>query len=170
MNAVNMDTGYVNYLSDSERQDVLCWTREALGAGVPFVAGGLVRGGSRGGLCFFRKEKDGNFRFRGLSPLFQKNPLHSKNFSLQCAGSWAMWRSVLRFPLTNIPPRCFCISLGESRLICHIRRIQGARRGKQKFFEIVRSGSVIEWRVTRDWRKRKPCWSASGEPSLFGQG
>src|SRR6185437_7747087 len=30
MNAVNMDTGYVNYLSDSEKQDVLRWTKEAL--------------------------------------------------------------------------------------------------------------------------------------------
>ncbi len=27
VNAVNMDTGYVNYLSDSEKQDVLRWTR-----------------------------------------------------------------------------------------------------------------------------------------------
>ena len=31
MNAVNMDTGYVNYLSDTEKQDVLDWTRQALG-------------------------------------------------------------------------------------------------------------------------------------------
>src|SRR3989442_11389443 len=41
MNAVNMDTGYVNYLTDAEKQDVLRWTREALGKDVPFVAGGL---------------------------------------------------------------------------------------------------------------------------------
>src|ERR1700693_2185809 len=41
MNAVNMDTGYVNYLSDSEKQDVLDWTRQALGKGIPFVAGGV---------------------------------------------------------------------------------------------------------------------------------
>ena len=26
MNAVNMDTGYVNYLTDAEKQDVLRWT------------------------------------------------------------------------------------------------------------------------------------------------
>src|SRR2546430_17289360 len=39
MNAVNMDTGYVNYLTDAEKQDVLRWTREALGKDVPFVAG-----------------------------------------------------------------------------------------------------------------------------------
>jgi len=29
MNAVNMDTGYVNYLSDAEKQEVLSWTRAA---------------------------------------------------------------------------------------------------------------------------------------------
>src|ERR1700688_3953501 len=40
MNAVNMDTGYVNYLSDAEKQEVLRWTRQALGKGIPFVAGG----------------------------------------------------------------------------------------------------------------------------------
>src|SRR6266566_1396917 len=39
MNAVNMDTGYVNFLSEEEKRDVLRWAREALGAGVPFVAG-----------------------------------------------------------------------------------------------------------------------------------
>src|SRR5215467_897094 len=38
MNAVNMDTGYVNYLTDAEKQNVLEWTRQALGPGVPFVA------------------------------------------------------------------------------------------------------------------------------------
>ncbi len=42
MNAVNMDTGYVNYLRDAEKQDVLRWTREALGEGVPFVAGAYI--------------------------------------------------------------------------------------------------------------------------------
>ena len=42
MNAVNMDTGYVNYLSDTEKQEVLVWTRQALGKGVPFVAGAYI--------------------------------------------------------------------------------------------------------------------------------
>src|SRR2546430_16812529 len=38
MNAVNMDTGYVNHLSIAERQEVLRWTRDALGSAA-FVAG-----------------------------------------------------------------------------------------------------------------------------------
>ncbi|HEX6717596.1 MAG TPA: dihydrodipicolinate synthase family protein, partial [Pyrinomonadaceae bacterium] len=39
INAVNMDTGYVNYLSEEEQQLVLKWTREALPANTKFVAG-----------------------------------------------------------------------------------------------------------------------------------
>ncbi len=39
MNAVNMDTGYVNYLNETEKVDVLRWTREALGKDAPFVGG-----------------------------------------------------------------------------------------------------------------------------------
>src|ERR1700745_977078 len=42
MNAVNMDTGYVNYLSEAQKLDVLRWTREALGPDVSFVAGAYV--------------------------------------------------------------------------------------------------------------------------------
>src|SRR5216684_5370077 len=42
MNAVNMDTGYVNYLGDAEKCDVLRWTRDALGKDVPFVAGAYI--------------------------------------------------------------------------------------------------------------------------------
>src|SRR3984957_2415921 len=41
-NAVNMDTGYVNYLSNAEKSDVLRWTREALGPNAPFVAGAYI--------------------------------------------------------------------------------------------------------------------------------
>ncbi len=43
-NAVNMDTGYVNYLNDAEKQQVLKWTREALGSAAPFIAGAYIEG------------------------------------------------------------------------------------------------------------------------------
>ena len=42
--AVNMDTGYANYLTEQEREEILDLTREALGPGVPFVAGVFVEG------------------------------------------------------------------------------------------------------------------------------
>src|SRR2546423_10647406 len=41
-NAVNMDTGYVNYLTDAERLQVLIWSREALDTGVNFIAGAYI--------------------------------------------------------------------------------------------------------------------------------
>src|SRR5882724_10971526 len=42
MNAVNMDTGYVNYLGDAEKENVLDWARQALGPRIPFVAGAYI--------------------------------------------------------------------------------------------------------------------------------
>ncbi|NIP92846.1 MAG: hypothetical protein GWO24_05020, partial [Akkermansiaceae bacterium] len=42
--AVNMDTGYANYIEAGERTAVLTWTRETLGEGRPFAAGAFVEG------------------------------------------------------------------------------------------------------------------------------
>src|SRR5215813_8229703 len=44
MNAVNMDTGYVNLLSHAEQGEVLVWAREALGTRAAFVAGAYIEG------------------------------------------------------------------------------------------------------------------------------
>ena len=43
-NAVNMDTGYVNFLSEAEKISVLQWTREALGKRCAIRRGRLYRG------------------------------------------------------------------------------------------------------------------------------
>src|SRR2546429_8465993 len=59
MNAVNMDTGYVNFLSEEEKRDVLRWAREALGAGVPFVAGADIEWPGGGGGGRHRQQNDG---------------------------------------------------------------------------------------------------------------
>src|SRR5215475_13625752 len=56
MNAVNMDTGYVNYLSDAEKKEVLRWTREALGKEIPFVAGGYIEGQSGDVVALYRQQ------------------------------------------------------------------------------------------------------------------
>ena len=72
MNAVNMDTGYVNHLSDSEKEEVLNWTRQALGKGVPFVAGAYIE--RRPGddiVALYRREIDTIVRFGGIPILFQ---------------------------------------------------------------------------------------------------
>src|SRR5215510_9330717 len=55
-NAVNMDTGYVNYLSTAEKIDVLQWTREALGPETSFIAGAYVEGETGDVVSLYRKE------------------------------------------------------------------------------------------------------------------
>jgi dihydrodipicolinate synthase/N-acetylneuraminate lyase len=79
MNAVNMDTGYVNYLSDSEKQDVLRWTQEALGRDVPFVAGAYVEGQDGEIIALYRREIDRIVAFGGIPILFQTARLHGKS-------------------------------------------------------------------------------------------
>ena len=78
-NAVNMDTGYVNYLSENERLDVLRWTREALGSGVPFVAGAYIEGQEGEAVSLYRKQMDAIVSHGGIPILFQTSRLHGKS-------------------------------------------------------------------------------------------
>jgi len=78
MNAVNMDTGYVNYLSDAEKQDVLEWTRQALGPGVPFIAGAYIENRSGDDIvALYRQQIDAIVQCDGIPILFQTARLHS---------------------------------------------------------------------------------------------
>jgi dihydrodipicolinate synthase/N-acetylneuraminate lyase len=80
MNAVNMDTGYVNYLSGTEKQDVLNWTRQALGKGIPFVAGAYIEHDAGDDLVMlYRRQVDTIVRFEGIPILFQTARLHGKS-------------------------------------------------------------------------------------------
>ncbi len=79
MNAVNMDTGYVNYLSDAEKLEVLGWTREALGKDVPFVAGAYIEGRDGDVVSLYRKEMDAIVKLGGIPILFQTARLHGKS-------------------------------------------------------------------------------------------
>ena len=79
MNAVNMDTGYVNYLSDAEKLEVLGWTREALGKDVPFVAGAYIEGHDGDVVSLYRKEMDAIVKMGGIPILFQTARLHGKS-------------------------------------------------------------------------------------------
>jgi dihydrodipicolinate synthase/N-acetylneuraminate lyase len=79
MNAVNMDTGYVNYLSDREREEVLVWTRQALGKGVPFVAGAYIEHELDGEIVkLYRRQIDTIVGFDGIPILFQTARLHGQ--------------------------------------------------------------------------------------------
>jgi len=80
VNAVNMDTGYVNYLTDQEKKNVLRWTREALGQGVPFVAGAYIENHAGDDVvALYRREIDVIVGFDGIPILFQTARLHGKS-------------------------------------------------------------------------------------------
>src|SRR5437016_12279205 len=70
MNAINMDTGYVNYLSDAEQQEVLRWTREALGNDVSFVAGAYIEDRDGEVVALYRQRMDLIVKFGGVPILF----------------------------------------------------------------------------------------------------
>jgi dihydrodipicolinate synthase/N-acetylneuraminate lyase len=79
MNAVNMDTGYVNYLSDAEKQEVLDWTRQALGKGIPFVAGAYIEHHAGDDIvALYRRQIDAIVRLDGTPILFQTSRLQGK--------------------------------------------------------------------------------------------
>ncbi len=79
MNAVNMDTGYVNYLSDAEKQEVLDWTRQALGKGIPFVAGAYIEHNAGDDIvALYRRQIDAIVRLDGIPILFQTSRLQGK--------------------------------------------------------------------------------------------
>jgi 4-hydroxy-tetrahydrodipicolinate synthase len=77
MNAVNMDTGYANYLSTDEKGDVLRWTREALGPAAPFIAGAFIEGESGDTVSLYRREMDRIAGWGGTPIVFQTARLHS---------------------------------------------------------------------------------------------
>jgi dihydrodipicolinate synthase/N-acetylneuraminate lyase len=102
MNAVNMDTGYVNYLSDAEKLDVLQWTREALGKDVPFVAGAYIEGREGDVVSLYREQMDEVVGMGGIPILFQTTRLHGKTSKEKVAAYQAACRGyshVLGFEL-----------------------------------------------------------------------
>jgi dihydrodipicolinate synthase/N-acetylneuraminate lyase len=78
-NAVNMDTGYVNYLSPEEKLDVLRWTREALGPRAEFIAGAYVEGQEGDLVSLYRREMDAIVSAGGIPILFQSARMHGKS-------------------------------------------------------------------------------------------
>jgi 4-hydroxy-tetrahydrodipicolinate synthase len=75
-NAVNMDTGYTNYLGGTEKSDVLRWTRDALGPGIPFIAGAYIEGEAGDVVSLYRREMDRIAGFGGTPIIFQTARLH----------------------------------------------------------------------------------------------
>src|ERR1700719_3260593 len=125
MNAVNMDTGYVNYLSDAEKCDVLRWTREALAEETPirrffppksregaevafpglFVAGAYIEGQAGDVVALYRREMSRIAEFGGVPILFQTARLHGKSAEEKAAAYREICRGfprVLAFELGSM--------------------------------------------------------------------
>src|ERR1041385_488185 len=77
-NAVNMDTGYINYLSEAEQSEILNWTREALGPTVGFVAGVYIEGLDGDVVSLYRRKIDRGMDHGGTPIIFQTARLHGK--------------------------------------------------------------------------------------------
>ena len=132
MNAVNMDTGYVNYLSDAEKKDVLRWTREALGPDVPFVAGAYIENESGGDVVtLYRRQMDAIVNVGGIPILFQTARLHGKSakekaaaYRAACAG----YPHVLAFELGRMfAPNGEIFNADTVRLLMDIPEIKGMK-------------------------------------------
>jgi dihydrodipicolinate synthase/N-acetylneuraminate lyase len=92
MNAVNMDTGYVNYLSEKERLNILRWTREALGKDVPFVCGAYIEGLHGDIVALYRKQMGAIVVHGGIPIVFQTSRLHRKSPAEKAAAYGAICR------------------------------------------------------------------------------
>jgi dihydrodipicolinate synthase/N-acetylneuraminate lyase len=104
MNAVNMDTGYVNYLSDAEKSAVLGWSREALGK-EPLVAGAYIEGRDGDVVQLYRREMDRIVAHGGIPILFQTARLHGKSAQEKAAAYQAACKGyshVLGFELGSM--------------------------------------------------------------------
>ena len=78
-NAVNMDTGYINYLSEQEQQLVLKWTREALPANTKFVAGAYIERLEGDLVALYRRKIDQIIEHGGTPIIIQTARLHHQS-------------------------------------------------------------------------------------------
>ncbi len=74
--AVNMDTGYVNLLTDGEKERVLQLAQQTL-QGAPFVAGAYIEGQDGEVTDLYRREIARIARYGGTPILFQTAKLHN---------------------------------------------------------------------------------------------
>lgn len=105
INAVNMDTGYVGYLTAEERLMVLQWTREALGPSNTFIAGAYIEGLDGDVVSLYRRQMDQIVAHGGTPLIFQTARLHGKGPREKIAAYQAMCRGydeVLAFELDQV--------------------------------------------------------------------
>jgi 4-hydroxy-tetrahydrodipicolinate synthase len=91
LNAVNMDTGYVNYLTPRERLSVLGWSRDVLGPN-SFIAGAYIEGLDGEVVDLYRREMDQIVAHGGTPIIFQTARLRG----MQSREKVAVYRAVCR--------------------------------------------------------------------------
>jgi dihydrodipicolinate synthase/N-acetylneuraminate lyase len=131
MNAVNMDTGYVNFLSEGEKSNVLRWTREALGEGVPFVAGVYIEKEEGDLVELYRRQLDGITAMGAIPIIFQTSRLRGKTPSEKVASYAAVCRGypqVLAFELSpRFAPNGEIFDVSTFRGLMEIPEIKGMK-------------------------------------------
>jgi 4-hydroxy-tetrahydrodipicolinate synthase len=105
INAVNMDTGYVNLLTEGERVDVLRWTREALGDDVPFVAGAYIEAQGGDLVTLYRRHMDSIMQVGGTPILFQAARLHARTSAEKADAYRAICRGYQQVLAFELSPR-----------------------------------------------------------------
>jgi dihydrodipicolinate synthase/N-acetylneuraminate lyase len=104
-NAVNMDTGYVDYLTEAERLHVLQWTHEALGTGISFIAGAYIEGLDGDVVSLYRRQIEQIVSRGGTPIIFQTARLHGRESREKIAAYRAAcrgYREVLGFELAQV--------------------------------------------------------------------
>jgi dihydrodipicolinate synthase/N-acetylneuraminate lyase len=92
LNAVNMDTGYVNYLTPEERLSVLSWSREVLSTSDTFVAGTYIEGLDGDVVSLYRRQMDQIVAKGGTPIIFQTSRLRG----MQSHEKVAVYRAICR--------------------------------------------------------------------------
>src|SRR5439155_11251965 len=105
MNAVNMDTGYVNFLSATQRLDVLRWAREALGDNVPFIAGAFIENDIGDIVPLYRQQMDAIASVGAIPIIFQSSRLHGKSAAEKAATYCAVSYGYLQVLAFELSPR-----------------------------------------------------------------
>jgi len=105
LNAVNMDTGYVNHLTTEERLSVLRWSREVLGPDDSFIAGTYIEGLDGDVVELYRRQMDQIVDQGGTPIIFQTVRLRGKQSHEKVAVYRAIcrgFREVLAFELAPV--------------------------------------------------------------------
>ena len=129
--AVNMDTGYANYLSPSERTLILELTRETIAGRRDFIAGAFVEGLEGDLVSIYRSQMDEIVAHGGTPILFQTTRFHSWKpseivdlYSKVCEG----YDAVVGFELGSMfAPNCMIFDEETIRGLMGIPALKGIK-------------------------------------------